>query len=531
MRGALIHGVLLAVMLVYGYRTWTRDKTVQPNVGNVVLWDKSETDLVSIEYRSPKKIVRVEKKPQGYWWGIDTTIETKAKPPKPADAAGSGAGSGSAGSGAGSGSAGSGAGSGSAGSGAGSAAPPEPPTIEEEETGRKVREFPLGEGGEKIVKAFAAARALRDLGKPNDAAKKDYKLNTKPTNVVTMKDGKDVSTYTITVNFKDGSSRTFQLGGAVYGGSDKYALEQQSGKAYVLSRDMLSALEVGQTSLQLTDARGFDATKIGSVTLDANGKSKSFVRITTQGGADGTQQVKTWADPATKKADQTAANFIDNANNLRPVEYASNLKVSDMTPVMKLTYKDERGALLGTLSLYKYEKPGQLAEGQELDPANPPKGDTEYYIMTEKTRVPALVRKDTAQRSENDIETVFSGKQPEPKSAVEPHGNPFGSMPPGHGGMPSANPAPTPPSGANAGSAAMPGAGAGHAAPPAGTGSAAKADAPAATPPAPTGAATPPAAKPAAPTVAPAPAKPAAGAGSAAGKPTPSPTPPAAPAK
>ena len=36
MRGALIHGVLLAVMLVYGYRTWTRDKTVQPNVGNVV---------------------------------------------------------------------------------------------------------------------------------------------------------------------------------------------------------------------------------------------------------------------------------------------------------------------------------------------------------------------------------------------------------------------------------------------------------------------------------------------------------------
>ena len=53
MRGALIHGVLLAVMLVYGYRTWTRDKTVQPNVGSVVLWNKADTDLVSIEYRSP----------------------------------------------------------------------------------------------------------------------------------------------------------------------------------------------------------------------------------------------------------------------------------------------------------------------------------------------------------------------------------------------------------------------------------------------------------------------------------------------
>ena len=49
MRGAIIHGVLLVVMLVYGYRTWTRDKTVEPNVGSVVLWDKHETDVKSIE--------------------------------------------------------------------------------------------------------------------------------------------------------------------------------------------------------------------------------------------------------------------------------------------------------------------------------------------------------------------------------------------------------------------------------------------------------------------------------------------------
>ena len=58
----------------------------------------------------------------------------------------------------------------------------------------------------------------------------------------------------------------------------------------------------------------------------------------------GAQQVKTWADPSTGKPDQTAANFIDNANNLRPTEYAANLKVTDMTPVLKLTFKEERGA-------------------------------------------------------------------------------------------------------------------------------------------------------------------------------------------
>nr|MBA3540973.1 hypothetical protein [Deltaproteobacteria bacterium] len=100
MKGAVIHGVLLAVMLVYGYRTWTRDKTVGPNLGSVVLWDRSEDDLVSIEYTSEKKAVKLERRGQGdqaYWWGTDTTTEKKPKPPEPKKPD-PGAGSGSAGS-------------------------------------------------------------------------------------------------------------------------------------------------------------------------------------------------------------------------------------------------------------------------------------------------------------------------------------------------------------------------------------------------------------------------------------------------
>src|SRR4051812_40822 len=121
MRGALIHGALLVVMLVYGYRTWTRDKTIQPDLGSVELWNKSEADLVSLELKSDKKITKLERRGQGgdtYWWGIETTIEKKPKapeakppePPKPAE--GSGAGS----------AAGSGAGSAAKPAGAGSAA-------------------------------------------------------------------------------------------------------------------------------------------------------------------------------------------------------------------------------------------------------------------------------------------------------------------------------------------------------------------------------------------------------------------------
>jgi Domain of unknown function (DUF4340) len=431
MRGALIHGVLLAVMLVYGYRTWTRDKTSDTNTGTVVLWDKGEADLVSIDYKAPKKIVKIEKKPEGYWWGSDTTIEMKPKAKQPGD------GSGSAGSAAGS-AAGSGAGSGS-----GSAAKAPPPPIEEEEVGRKTHEFPLGDAGDKLIKDFTAARALRDLGVPNDEQKKDFKLV-------------DAKT-TITLTFKDGA-KTFLIGGSVYGGSDRYAVDQASGKAYVLAKDLVSGLEIGETSLHLTDPRGFDAAKMDAVTIEAGGKSKTVIRIETD--QDGTKR-KSWADSETKTANTLVANFVDGVGNLRPTEYETKVKASDMQTVLKLTYKTDKGAVLGTMALLRYERPGILQEGQELDPANPPKGETEYYIMTEKTRVPGLVRKDTAQRTENDIENVFSGKT-EPAGAgsgsghaVDPHGNPFGGPPPGHTAIPplgsaaSSPPAMTPAGGAN----------------------------------------------------------------------------------
>jgi hypothetical protein len=396
MRGAVIHAVLLVVMLVYGYRTWTREKTNDTNTGTVVLWDKPEADLVSIEYKAPKKIVKIDRKPEGYWWGADTTIVMK---PKPGTGSGSAAGSG-------------------AGSGSGSAAKAPPPPVEEEEVSRATKEFPYGEKDDKVIKDWTQARALRDLGVPNDEQKKDFKLvDAKTTLVITFKDG----------------PKTFLIGGTVYGGSDRYAVEQATGKAYVLSKDLIANLESGESMLHLVDPRGIDLTKVDQVSIDANGKTKALVHIETD--QDGTKR-KAWADAETKTANTLAANFIDSVGGLRPTEYSTTAKPSDMQVVVKLSYRTDKGQPLGTLSLLKYEKPGTLPEGQELDPANPPKGETEYYVLSEKTHVPGLIRKDQGQKIENDVENVFTGKQPEGSgagSAVNPHGNPFGGA--GHGGM------------------------------------------------------------------------------------------------
>jgi hypothetical protein len=539
MKGALIHGALLVVMLVYGYRTWTREKSTEPNRGDVVLWEKSEADLVSIAYKSDKKDVKIERRGEGgdaYWWGTDTTIEKKVKAPPtppappPNPHTGSGAGSGSAANpadkpaGAGSGSAakpadkpaekptgagsaaparpsdkplppihppagsaarppgtgggptpammdkdgsgsgsaakpadkkdtktdakpaagagsatkpadagsaakpadagsgtmktttlgdtGTGSGSGAAsgaGAGAGANATPAP----EEET-RKTREFPLGEAGDKLIKSLVNAHALRDLGVLSEDAKKEYKLTE--------------SKATLTVTFKDGA-HTFVIGNTT--NTDvRYVMDQANGKGYVFVKDMIAGLELGESSLHLVDPRGFDLAKIESVTIEAGGKTKTAARVQT--GVEG-QQVKTWGDPDTKKADQTVANFIDNANNLKPSEYMSSVKIESLTYVLRLVYKDERSNTLGTLTLYKREKPGELAPDQELDPANPPKGDIEYFVVTEKSKVPGLVRKDTAQRTEQDIVTVFSdhptgdeGSGSGGKKSIDPHGNPFG---------------------------------------------------------------------------------------------------------
>jgi len=454
MRGALIHGALLVVMLVYGYRTWTRDKTIPPDLGSIVLWNKGASDLTAFELKAERKTTRIERRGQGadsYWWGVETSIsklpKSAAKQAEEAAkaAAGSGSGAGSAGSGSAGSAAGSGSSAGSAGSSAGSAgSDPATAALAEDEV-RKVHEFPLGEAGDKLIKALTEARALRDLGKPTEEQRKEFKL---------------VDSKTLfTVTFKDGA-RTFLVGGSVYGGSDRYVVDQQSGRAYVLARDMITPLEIGESSLHLLDARGFDLNKLQTVTIEANGKSKTVARVQT--GVEG-QQIKTWGDPATKKADGTIANFLDNTNNLRPTEYLPDVKIADLTLVLTLTYKDSDGGKLGTMRLFKREKEGELPPGAELDPANPPKGVLEYLIVTEKTRIPALVRKDTAARTEQDITTVF-GEHP---LTVEPKGNPLGTnpLPPNAPRSPHGSGAGSAGSGSAAGSAAAGSAASGSAAP------------------------------------------------------------------
>ena len=337
MKSAILHGVLLAVMLIVGYKTWTHEETAKSvAAGTVVLWDKTAADLKSVTYTTAKRTVHLDHRIDGataYWWGSETKAE-----PRPPELG---------------------------------ATPPAEPGPDVTTT----REFPVGDGGDKLISLLTAARALRSLGVVNDANKKEYKL--------------DDATTTLTIAFTT-ESHAFVVGGKIYGSAERYVLDTSSGKGYVVAGDFTAALEAGESGLRLADPRGFDAALIQTVVVTANGKP-----------------TQTWADPVTAKPDQTIANFIDNANNLRPSRYEATLKPSEMTLLVTLKYGGANKATLGSMALYRREKVGEIAEGETLDPANPPATTTEYYLVTEKTRVPGLVPKSSAERVEQDIATLF----------------------------------------------------------------------------------------------------------------------------
>jgi Domain of unknown function (DUF4340) len=409
MRGVIVHGILLIAMLGFAYQTWTRDKSTKVSTGDVAVWDLSVGDLIAVEYeatkpdpttpsKSTQRSVRIEKRTDHgtFWWGIETRIDQQPKATPPA--------------------------SGSA---------PTPPETEPKTT---KREFPVGDNlrilGQQqpmplddLLKDYAAMRAVRSLGTLKDDQKKDFELTAANT--------------TLAVIFK-GKTRTLILGAKVSGSSERYALDPDSNKAYILAGALIDPLETGESQLKPSTVHGFEPANLQSVVIAAGGKSKTAARITTTD--DKGVSTKTWGDASTQKADQTLANFIDNLDRMIPQKYEPTMKADDMTPVLSATYRDSSGKTIGTLSLFKVERPGDMPEDGTADPTNPPPPVIEYYVITEATRVPAQVPTPSAERAEQDVPTVFV----QPATAPAPT-TPGGAATPAPAPAPGGAVTPTPP--------------------------------------------------------------------------------------
>jgi len=343
MRGAIVHGVLLVAMLLFAYQTWTRDTSVKPTTGNVVLWDEKATALTALVHETAERTVKIEKRGEGaaaYFWGTDTKVA--------------------------------------------------------KDKTSTTREFPVGEAVAPLVTGFSAMRAIRDLGKLNDEQKKEYVL--------------DEATKTLSVVFGD-KTHTLVLGDKVLGGKDRYALDVDSGRGYVIAGSLIDPFDGGERSLtpKAVIPTGED---VAAIDITSGDKRKSIARISV--ADDNGKQVKTWGDAQSKKADQTTANFLTKIETaLKPTKYDATVDVKNMKSLLAVDYKDARGKSLGTLQLYRLEKPGvpppAPPEGTP-PPATPPPAPApiiEYYVVTERTRVPAQVSKTSGDQVEQNIATVF----------------------------------------------------------------------------------------------------------------------------
>jgi hypothetical protein len=385
MKSVIVHGILLAVMLVYGYLTWTKEPPKPSVAGEVPMWTRPASDLKAIEFASPDRTLRLERRGEGaaaYWWGTETKTTKKMKPqppqPPPADPS----------------------------------QPPPPPPAPEYIDETTTREFPIGEPGDKLIADVARMRAIKSIGVVDEAKKKDYEL------IDTSK--------TISIVFNDGA-KTLVLGGRVHGGSDRYILDVDTNKAFVMTGTLVTPLEGGEGALRPSDLRGFDPKTAMQVEIKAGEKSKTVKRIkvkkpepanpdphapppTTKPGAE----IETWGMGTV--ADDTAANFIDKVEKLKPQSYEPKVDPKTLSNVLTLTYKDAGGKVLGSLNVLKLEKPG---EPPKVDPAAPPPATPpvvepviEYYLVTERTRVPAMLPKLAVDRVLPDFDTVFAPPAP-----------------------------------------------------------------------------------------------------------------------
>ena len=325
-----------------------------------------------------------------------------------------------------------------------SSAPAEPA---EEEAVTTTREFPIGKGGRDLVTSLAHLRALRDLGKLSDQQKEEYGL-------VDSKEN-------LTVFFKGGKQYNLIVGERVFGGSDRYVLQADSGKGYVLSHaEILRHIDGAETSLGLKDLHRFqedaddqappktpqdpNAPKpkkdrypgVQSILIEGGSNSRELVRSDTSDPKGET--TLGWAGKDKPgQADLSLSNFLSQVDRLKPTDYDPAIDESSLEKVLSIKYRGGGSKVLGQFELFKKQqvtpeiKPDTPDE-EGADKANESK--VEYYVKSDLTRIPGKVSKMAAERVEQDIPQLFGGGEikDEGKGAAGLPGHPGGGpRPPG----------------------------------------------------------------------------------------------------
>ena len=430
--GAIVHGALLLLVLILGYRTLGDDGGPGEELGDVTVWRVPASSIEAISYSEDKAGVRVERRDAdgaSYLWGIQTRraddphdhghghdhghdhhghdhgggeehvheYQEDYGEPGESDGGRDAAPEGSDP-------------EGSEGASQGEDDPspegtddaPEPTEDPEGQSSEQAGgdeefetvEFPVGESGEELFELYAELTAIRDLGVPDDETREIYEDEEEGGEII--------------VHLEDGQTRALTLGDRVYGGADRYVFERESGRTYVLRSRVIRELRGGQSTLALRQLHDFDDDDVGAVALTAGDTTREFTRLGEDDGSQGAPSGlggSSWADAAAPGDDLPAvATFLGQLGHVRPQSYAPDISKAEADKRLSLRFLDDDGEVLGTFELYAHP----AGEHEPTDDADDGDSELAYYAWTERTRVLGRVSSVAAERLAEDARALAS---------------------------------------------------------------------------------------------------------------------------
>ncbi|MDE2761352.1 MAG: DUF4340 domain-containing protein [Gemmatimonadota bacterium] len=227
--------------------------------------------------------------------------------------------------------------------------------------------FPVGGSGPLLMPRLVDLPAMRDLGRLSPGRRTRF--------------GLEDSDVHLTVEFTD-ERRELVVGDSVYGGSDRYVMEPATGRGYVISRDIMNVMELGEGALRQRTLHNFPVREIAEVRVAAGAERERRMART---------ESDEWTEPGSDTPDPGFANFMERVDQLTIEGYDSLPPVERLKLVVRIDYLDDDGDALGFSELLRDD----LADRSV------------YYLRSESTRIIARAHSVLTERVEQAVEDIF----------------------------------------------------------------------------------------------------------------------------
>ena len=340
-RTAQIYALVLAVLLAASWRQWTAEEPVDLE-GKVVMLQGEADDVELVRWISPETEATITRKSddRGEYFWVDYTRWTEKKLPAARE------------------------------KGEGSDTGDEPEAPPEREAKRSA--FKSAKKAFDMVTSFSPMAARRSLQVTGEEKLKEIGLLESTSSIEIVRSGR---------------TQKLEVGGEAYGTRDYYVRHVESGKIYLVERDLLQPLKYART--RLPDRTLIDTVK--SEVASAAVTKASTVLDLVQVNADDAEQAR-WAHKDTPDVEaEQATTWMDRMLNLKGTRYASPDDLPEnLEPRFSVRFTDRQG----------------LSTQVEVLQVGT---DGDWYARSEHTRGLVKLIRSTVRSLSDDVDGVLSG--------------------------------------------------------------------------------------------------------------------------